>query len=44
LLKLLPVLCECVQLVGGRMLFYPDFHEVKGLGLGAWGLGLGTES
>ena len=28
MLKLLPVLCECVSLCGGSMPFYPDFHEV----------------
>jgi len=30
-LKLLPVLCECVSLCGGSMPFYPDFHEVPPL-------------
>ena len=28
LLKLLPVMCECVALVGGSMPFFPDFVEV----------------
>ena len=29
LLKLLPLLCECVEVAGGSMALHPDFHEVE---------------